>query len=122
MRNFTPHTIRVYSNTVFDTACRKCRLTSQSELVAEFPSDGMLNAIQSKAEEPTIVDGIPMMAAPTFIGVDQLPDGDDKLIVSALFVSACKQNGIATDRLLTIGNAVINDQNQIIGCSCLMWN
>jgi len=118
MRNFTPHSIKIIdvNSVVFDSKIRKyVPGESESVIVAEFPSSGMLSGnIQTVPSES--IDGVPVYVKKV-IGCDPLPDGDDMLIVSAIYAVAARKSGLPMNRLLVIADPVVTpDGNQILGC------
>jgi hypothetical protein len=118
MRNFTPHSIKIIdqNSVVFDSKIRKY-VPGESEpvILVEFPSNGMLSGkIETVPGE--LIDGVPTYVKKV-VGCDPLPDGDDMLIVSAIYAVAARQSGFCMDRLLVIADPVVTpDGNQILGC------
>lgn len=122
--NLTPHDVTLIANAIFDPTIRKYR---GGEIVVTIPSSGMVSAKSTPSPEmdPLVCDGVPIptMGAPRWEGVDPLPEGGDYYIVSALYVSACRELGLPTDRLLTIGNTVVGEDGRTIrGTACLIRN
>lgn len=119
MRNFTPHVIKIIDvNSVkFDPKIRKYIPNTDCDpiIIAEFSSSGMLSAkMETVAGKP--IGNIPIFEKKV-VGCDPLPDGEDKLIVSAIFAVTVKQLGLSTDRLLIVADPVVTpDGNQILGC------
>lgn len=113
------HSVSVFKDAEFDTTIRKFR---GGEKVAEIPFAGfMLNARASQVDgEPITVEGVevPTKTPQKWTSVDPLPDdtNDTMYIVSAMYVAACKELGLPTDKLLTIGQTVVDDAGHVIGC------
>ena len=103
IKNFTPHSITIFADTTFDPSIRKYR--GGTPICTIPKADRMLSAHQ-KPQIP---------AAP-------LETECDYAIVSALYVSACKDLGMDTSRLLTIGGSVVDDAGKIIGTVWLNRN
>ena len=100
----------------------------------EFPSRGCLEA---RSEAPTYgsptslncIDlSIPIQIYPEWVDVDALPVGDDDnftlIIVNEEYVRACEYLGIPTDKLLTVGKPVVDEENwgTVIGYVGLVWH
>lgn len=116
------HGIMVFKNAEFDPSIRKYR---GGELVGEIPYAGfMLSAKTTRVDAGTVeVAGMEIPAiAQGFTGVDELPEGDDLYIVSAMYVAACKQLGRDTSRLLTIADTVVDAYGRPVGCCGLQRN
>jgi hypothetical protein len=119
MRNFTPHSIKIIDqkSVKFDPKIRKYTPFTDIEpvIITEFPSNGMLSGnIQTVPGEP--IDNVPTYYKKV-VGCDPLPDGDDMLIVSAIYAVAARKSGLPMDRLLVIADPVVTpDGNQILGC------
>lgn len=112
------HPVNVFSGAEFDTSIRKFRGGNK---IAEIPYAGfMLSAKAEQADdEPIVVEGVevPTKSPQKWVSVDPLPEGNDTLyIVSAMYVAACKELGLPTDRLLTVGQTVVDDSGRVIGC------
>jgi hypothetical protein len=107
--NGTPHVITIISseNTAFNAAQRKVVLTGEKKVIVELPSNGVLSAKMAKTDLNPI-NGITIKQS-KFVSVDSLPDGYDYYLVSAMFVAACREVGVDTSKLLTIGDAVYSD-------------
>ena len=115
------HDIRVYKNCVFDPDVRKYRGGTLSRVI---PYGGRtLSAHISQMDELSI-DGIQIKSKQEFTAVDDFPDEDECIycIVSALYVAACRQLGKDTSRLLTIGETVVDENGNTIGCVNLNKN
>lgn len=124
--NYTPHTVNLIAGAKFDPAIRKYR---GGETILTIPSTGMVSAKSADQTElePILVNGVEIstISAPKWVSVDPLPEAEEGtlFIVSSLYVAACKKLGIPTDNLLTIGNAVVADDNRtVFGCTCLVRN
>jgi hypothetical protein len=110
--NGTPHAINVVENSMFNPAIRKY---TGGDIVLSIPSNGMLNAKISSVELPTI-DGIPVFDK-AFSGVDNLPEGYDIYIVSALYSSAAQKAGMDMSKIFTVADPVYTeDGNSFTGC------
>ena len=112
------HDIEVYENCCFDKETRKFKGGTH---VATIPFSGrVLNAkiIQEDADD-ILSDGMILhtKTKPIYTDVDAIPGEDvcDYCIVSNLYVVACKELGIDTSRLLTIGGSVADDKGNVIG-------
>ena len=125
--NLTPHQVAIVTGATFDASIRKYR---GGIVVKTIPSSGMVSAISSKQEEmdPIVTDDgvfIPTCSAPKWVWVDPLPEFPEgsMYIVSAMYVTACRELGIPTHRLLTVGPAVVGDDgHSIVGCVSLVRN
>ena len=125
--NMTPHPVSVVSGATFDASIRKYRGGS---VVSTIPSSGMVSAISTRQVEMDPIlneDGvsIPTISAPKWERVDSLPEAPEgtMYVVSAMYVAACRELGLPTDRLLTIGPAVVGDDGRsIVGCVSLVRN
>lgn len=119
------HPIKIYKDSVYDEKIRKFR---GGNLLAEIPYSGsLLNAhyIQNDADTVLFNDiEIPTKTPSIFTDVDELPDESecDFCVVSALYVSACKELGRDTSRLLTIGTPVVDENGVVIGTTALNRN
>ncbi len=113
------HDIKVYKGCSFDSKIRKYK---GGELLAVIPYSGkMLSAKFAPSETEIINIGnaeIIVKSPQKFADVDPLPEenGNDLYVVSALYVAACKALGKNTSNLLTIGDTVVDENNNIIGC------
>ena len=122
--NLTPHCINVVAGATLDESIRKYR---GGEVVATIPSSGMVSAISNDSPaDPIVVDGVSIQSTrKEWTKVDALPEMEEAtmFIVSALYVSACRELGIPTTNLLTVGNMVVaEDGRTIIGCTGLIRN
>ena len=126
--NLTPHPVSIVAGATFDTSIRKYR---GGIVVKTIPSSGMVSAISSKQEEmdPIVTDDdgvfIPTCSTPKWVWVDPIPEFPEgsMYIVSAMYVTACRELGIPTRRLLTVGPAVVGDDGRsIVGCVSLVRN
>lgn len=119
------HKLCIFKDCEFDPEIRKYR---SGGLIAEIPFGGrILNAHWSQTKAaPVVFDGIeiPTLSPQSFSDVDELPGTEecDYCIVSALYVAACKTLGCPTDRLLTIGLPVVDEEGRTIGCCALNRN
>ena len=115
--NGTPHPVNIIKNGVSNPVIRKIVIPAdvEPEIIMSIPSNGMLSAkIDSVQAEP--IDGIPVFGKKV-AGCDPIPEGYDIVIVSALFVSAARAVGQATDRLYTVADPVYSpDGRTILGC------
>lgn len=118
------HPVNVFRNAEFDPAIRKYR---GGELAVSIPYAGYM--LSAKAEqvddEPIVVEGveIPTKSPQKWVSVDPLPDEPDTMyIVSAMYVAACKELGLPTDKLLTIGQTVVDETGRVAGCVNLNRN
>lgn len=120
------HNINIIAGAEFDPAIRKFR---GGHKIAEIPFSGVM--LSAKAEqvdgEPLIVDGvaIPTKSPQKWTAVDPLPENDDGetlYVVSAMYVAACKELGLPTDKLLTIGQTVVDETGRVCGCVNLNRN
>jgi hypothetical protein len=110
--NGTPHAINVVENSVFNPAIRKY---TGGDIVLSIPSHGMLNAKITSVDLPD-VDGIPVFGK-SFSGVDNLPEGYDVYIVSALYASAAQKAGADMSKIFTVADPVYTeDGNSFTGC------
>lgn len=110
--NGTPHAINVVEGALYNKDIRKY---TGGTVVRSIPSNGMLNARLSTSDAPSI-DGIPVFDK-QFYGVDQLPDGYDIYIVSAMYASAAVRNGINMSKVYTVADPVYTDDgNSFLGC------
>ena len=125
--NMTPHPVSVVSGATFDASIRKYRGGS---VVSTIPSSGMVSAISTRQVEmdPILIEdgvSIPTISAPKWERVDSLPEAPEgtMYVVSAMYIAACRELGLPTDRLLTIGPAVVGDDGRsILGCVSLVRN
>lgn len=116
--NNTPHAINIYTGSEFDSKIRKYRGGSLERTIE--PSGVLLNAqMQEIDDEP--IDGI-MAKRSSIISADPIPDDGNYHIVSQLYLSAARQSGWDTSRLITIGGAVVDDAGRTIGASFLVRN
>lgn len=116
--NNTPHAIYLYTGSSFDSKIRKYRGGSRERTIES--SGVLLSArIQEIDDEP--IDGIATKRT-SIISADPIPDDGNYHIVSQLYLSAAKQSGWDTSRLLTIGGAVVDYAGHTIGASFLVRN
>jgi hypothetical protein len=111
--NGTPHDIKIVEGAKFVSTIRKY---VGGEVVKTIKSNGMLSAKIESVQLPSI-DGIPVYGK-TFSGVDALPEGYDVYIVSALYASAAKGQGVDVSKLYTVSDPVYTDEtgNSFLGC------
>lgn len=116
------HDVVVYKDAVYDPSIRKYRGGTP---VAVIPYGGrMLSATaRPTQEEMLLLNGVevPVHEAAEWDYVDPLPDADacDFALVSAMYAAACRELGMDTSRLLTIGGVVVDDAGRTIGCAWL---
>lgn len=116
--NNTPHYVNIFSGAEFDPIIQKYRGGSFERTIE--PSGVLLNAkIQEIDDEP--IDGIATKRT-SIISADPIPDDGNYHIVSQLYLSAARQSGWDTSRLLTIGGAVVDYVDHTIGASFLIRN
>ena len=120
------HSIDIFQNAVYDPAIRKYR---GGNLIGIIPYAGRMLSARMKPQRklpPIQMDGIsiPVYSAPEWESVDPIPNLSecDYALVSALYLSACKDMGMDTSRLLTIGGSVVDDAGKIIGTVWLNRN
>ncbi len=115
--NGTPHPINVVKNGVFDPKIRKFVVSEGTtpEIIFSIPSDGMLSAkIETVLAEP--IDGVPVYGK-KIMSCDPLPASYDIVVASALYATAARAAGLATDRLYTVADPVYSpDGRTILGC------
>ena len=118
------HDINIYHGCSYDPTLRKYRGGTLLKTISY--SGKMLNAESVQKSGWMIVDGvkIPVTSRQMFINVDPIPPLEecDYCIVSNKYVAACKNLGINTSRLLTIGDTVVDSDGRIIGCVGLCKN
>ena len=116
--NCTPHECNIYTGSVFDPACGKCR---GGELVMTIPASGVVGVATPEIipDEPFMVGGLTIPSVRRkYVRVSPLFDEEGKLyIVSAVYAEAAKQLGYDTTHLLTPNGHVINDRGMVIGCT-----
>ena len=119
------HPIYVFAGCEFDPETRKYK---GGHKIAEIPYSGrMLSAVFSQESDEDIeYNGVflPTKTTPKIISVDEIPSEDecDLCIVSATYASACKSFGKDTSRLLTIGDAVVDEKGRLVGTINLYRN
>lgn len=132
--NYTGENVRLYEKMEYDDDY-KCYVEGEhGRPYIEFPSKGILEA-RSEAprngSECTVnCNGvsIPIKLYPKWIDVDALPVGNDDeftlIIVTDEYVRACEYLGIPTIKLLTVGPAVIDEDNwtTVLGYAGLVWH
>ena len=99
-----------------------------------FPSKGILEARSEAPKHGSDCKvncngvSIPMKLYPKWKDVDALPVGDDDeftlIIVTDEYVRACEYLGIPTTKLLTVGPAVVDEDNwtTVLGYTGLTWH
>ena len=111
--NGTPHSINIVKDAVFNPDIRKY---IGGTVVLSISSNGMLNANVKTVDLYPISNDIPVFGK-LFIGVDSLPDGYDVYIVSAMYASAAKADGIDMKNVFTVADPVYTDDgNSFVGC------
>ena len=119
------HDIEVYDDCCYDETVRKYR---GGKHIGSIPYSGkMLSAyiVQDDAEPLSYNDiELPTKSKLLYAGVDEIPSKEvcDYCIVSNLYLSACKELGVDTSRLLTIGGTVVDDDNRVIGVNYFCRN
>lgn len=132
--NYTGENVRLYEKMEYDFKYGCYIEGEHGRPYIEFPSNGILEA-RSEAprngSECTVnCNGvsIPMKLYPQWKDVDALPVGDDDeftlIIVTDEYVRACEYLGIPTTKLLTVGPAVIDedDWTTVVGYAGLIWH
>lgn len=113
------HDVVVYKNAVYDPSIRKYRGGTPAAVI---PYSGrMLSAAVKPAREEMLqLNGVdvPVHMASEWNSVDPLPAPEecDFALVSAMYAVACREFGLDTSRLLTIGGVVVDDDGRTIGC------
>lgn len=119
------HDIQIFRDCTYNTRTRKY---IGGTLVTVIPYSGkMLSAsIKQIDVEPLEINGskVPLKSPQIFIDIDPIPDKEDcdYCVVSAMYVAACKELGIETSRLLTIGSPVTDEEGKVVGCINLNKN
>ena len=105
MLNCTPHAINIVDSAEYNASVRKHIRTSVTKTVKVIaPSGKLLNAkIVRNVADP--IDGIPTVKS-EYPSVDELPEGADFVVVSAMYVAARRELGLPTEKLLTVGDTV----------------
>ena len=121
MRNYTPHTINIYSpeQVEYVPEIRKYVVKKGEQPKVVIPSDGMLSAI-IKYDSTTQIDGIPIYEA-VVESCDIPPEGED-VIVSQLYVAAMRALGRDVSRLYTVSQPVYNSKENPRPIGCLGLN
>ena len=115
------HNVVVYKDAVYDPSIRKYRGGTPAAIV---PYSGrMLSAAVKPAREEMLqLNGVevPVHGVSEWDRalVDPLPAPEecDFALVSAMYAVACRELGLDTSRLLTIGGVVVDDDGRTIGC------
>lgn len=118
--NATPHAINIVSNGSFIPAMRKIALPEgvAPAIIRSIPSNAVVSAKINKVEASEI-DGIPIQSQ-SVVGIDDLTEGYDAYIVSAIYAVAARQLGRDTSKLYVIADPVFTtDGATIIGCRAL---
>ena len=132
--NYSGENVRLYEKMEYDSDYH-CYVEGEfGRPYIEFPSKGHLEA---RSEAPrhgwkckVNCNGvfIPMKFYPQWKDVDALPVGDDDeftlIIVTDEYVRACEYLGISTTKLLTVGPAVVDEDNwtTVLGYTGLIWH
>ena len=116
------HDLTVYTGAEYDASIRKYR---GGEVLTVVPYSGkMLSAKLADSDKEPI--HIARVEIPTkmqvVVDADEIPDDGNLYVVSALYLTACRQLGRDTSRLLTIGGTVVDDTGRVIGCAWLNRN
>ena len=132
--NYSGENVRLYEKMEYNSDY-KCYVEGEhGRPYIEFPSKGILEAHSEaprNGSECTVnCNGlsIPMKPCPKWIDVDALPVGDDDeftlIIVTDEYVRACEYLGIPTTKLLTVGAAVVDEDNwtTVLGYAGLIWH
>ena len=116
IKNYTSHEIVIFRKEDTFSDGRKLYKKENAKPVCVLPLEGTLDA-KIKYESDREVAGVTLFS-PKVENIDPLPKGDDYLVVSALFVNACKLLGRPVDRLLTVSQPVYDspDNPRPIGC------
>lgn len=116
------HDVVIYRDAEYDPSIRKYRGGTP---VATIPYSGRMLSAYSLLQtelEPLQWENIciPLRCALVWQSVDPIPAPSecDYALVSAMYVSACKELGLDTSRLLTIGGVVVDEKERAIGA---MW-
>lgn len=110
------HDINVIGGAKFDPSIRKFR---GGEVIVTIPYSGQMLSARSTQmpASPITICGVevPTLTKQIWEDVDELPEGFDYYIVSAMYVSACRELGRDTSRLLTIGGTVVDEKDRVCG-------
>lgn len=114
------HDVIVYKGAIYDPSIRKYRGGTP---VAVIPYSGrMLSAVAKPAQEDMLqLNGveIPVHGASEWDHVDAPPTQNEWALVSSMYAAACRELGLDTSRLLTIGGVVVDDTGRTVGCAWL---
>ena len=120
------HDVVIFRGAVYDAATRKYRGGVPAVVI---PYAGRMLSARAKPQEelaPIRMDGqaIPVRSALQWESVDPIPDQSEceYALVSVMYVSACKDVGVDTSRLLTTGGSVVDDAGKTIGAVWLNRN
>ena len=121
--NCTPHAITIMAGTVYNPTTRNHFVGKQTKIVKEIPSSGnTLNAYYERYMDD--LNGLPIDRI-TYTNVDPIPENVDYVIVSAIYVEACKKLGKDTTKCLTVGKGVFSNEGKIrkpVGTTSLKCN
>lgn len=111
------HDVNVYANATYDEKIRKYR---NGNKVFTIPFSGtILSAKFETCEEESIdYEGNKLIVYNKKVkSVDPIPSKDecDLCLVSNLYAQACKELGLDTSRLITIGDSVVDDNEKVVG-------
>ena len=111
------HPIVVFRDAVYDPTIRKYRGGTPTGVI---PYAGRMLSARMKPQKVLI----PIRSAPEWESVDPIPDRSecDYALVSVQYLSACRELGIDTSRLLTIGGSVVDEDGKVIGTAWLNQN
>lgn len=114
------HDVNIYTDCEYNATTRKY---TGGKFVTTIPYSGkMLFCKSSTVNFAEPIGDIPTMPAPAWDSVDEIPEDCDYVIVSAMYITACKYLGLDTSKLLTLGSAVVDDSGKVIGCIGLVRN
>lgn len=132
--NYSGENVRLYEKVEYDYDYR-CYVEGEfGRPYIEFPSKGHLEARSEAPKHGSECKvncngvSIPMKLYPQWKDVDALPVGDDDeftlIIVTDEYVRACEYLGIPTTKLLTVGPAVVDEDNwtTVLGYTGLIWH
>jgi hypothetical protein len=120
--NATPHTISIISRSdcEFVEASRKFVAFTPPIPVLVIPSSGMKSVFFETIQKENNIENIIPGFEKKIVGIEELPDGYDIYIVSALYASAYKVKG-GDKAIFTVADPVYKpDNNMIIGCLGIM--
>lgn len=114
--NGTPHDILIISKDTIrlESDIRKF-VSNEPKIIKKIPSNGVLSA-KIETVEGEKKEGIPIFKK-QIVGCDTIPIKYDIVVVSALYVSACRAMGWDTSSLYTIADTVYSEDGRtILGC------